>query len=154
MHRDNVVVNYLRPYLPYRNADILFSIASHWSPGADKVTTLLFGLYDQLTVARRDLALFQHHDAITGTSKSHVMADYRDKLNEAIRCAQNVSATSAAFLLGYEFPEVCSALEHEVSTRTSPVLISANPSWGGSSVPEFFPITLESLEAVKTLYLF
>ncbi|KAL5104183.1 Alpha-mannosidase 2 [Taenia crassiceps] len=137
-----------------RNADILFSIASHWSPGADKVSTLLFGLYNQLTVARRNLALFQHHDAITGTSKSYVMADYHVKLDEALCCAQNVSATSAAFLLGYESPEVCSVLELELSTGNSPVLIPANPSWGASSTPELFTLTLESLEDVKTLYIF
>ncbi|KAL5965513.1 Alpha-mannosidase 2, partial [Taenia solium] len=136
------------------NADILFSIASHWSPAADKVATLLFGLYTQLTVARRNLALFQHHDAIAGTSKSHVMADYHSKLDEAIRCAQNVSATCTAFLLGYESPEVCSALELEISSGTFPVLRSANPSWGASSTPEFFTLTFDSLEDVKTLYLF
>ncbi|EUB56256.1 Alpha-mannosidase 2 [Echinococcus granulosus] len=136
-----------------RNADILFSIASHWSAAAHKFT-LLAGLYDKLTVARRNLALFQHHDALPGTAKSHVMADYHVKLDEAIRCAQNVSAVSVAFLLGYESPEVCSALGLEASTGTSSVLISANPIWGTNSTPELFTLTLERLEDTKTLYLF
>lgn len=49
---------------------------------------------------------------------------------------------------------MCSALELEISTGTSPVLLSANPSWGTSSTPQLFTLTLESLEDVKILYIF
>ncbi|KAE9555370.1 hypothetical protein FO519_001452 [Halicephalobus sp. NKZ332] len=38
---------------------------------------------ENIRPARRDLALCQHHDSITGTSKPHVMIDYQTRLRNA-----------------------------------------------------------------------
>ncbi|GFN89313.1 alpha-mannosidase [Plakobranchus ocellatus] len=46
-----------------------------------------------LVSARRTLALFQHHDAITGTSRRYVMEDYWHRLRSAIKDVNNLLAT-------------------------------------------------------------
>lgn len=50
------------------------------SLGADKL---------ELQEARRALSLFQHHDGVTGTAKTHVVADYAAKIHKAIRLCQD-----------------------------------------------------------------
>ncbi|XP_048738238.1 alpha-mannosidase 2-like isoform X2 [Ostrea edulis] len=52
-----------------------------------------------LQQSRRNLALFLHHDAITGTSKEYVMQDYENKLFHSFNATQKVITDSAQFLL-------------------------------------------------------
>ncbi|KAF5280266.1 hypothetical protein FQR65_LT03074 [Abscondita terminalis] len=53
-----------------------------------------------LTEARTALALFQHHDGITGTAKDHVVKDYGMRMLEAIRLTQNILQHYTNLLLG------------------------------------------------------
>ena len=49
-----------------------------------------------LIPASRNLALFQHHDGITGTSRNHVMDDYKKRLTEALKTLNKQVANMAA----------------------------------------------------------
>uniref|UniRef100_A0A915DAF6 mannosyl-oligosaccharide 1,3-1,6-alpha-mannosidase n=1 Tax=Ditylenchus dipsaci TaxID=166011 RepID=A0A915DAF6_9BILA len=81
-HLDRSVQNYLR------SADILFSMANQKCSARVR---------ERLT--RRWLSLFQHHDAIAGTSRKKVMDDYANKMVTAIKSSQQVIEKSASYLL-------------------------------------------------------
>lgn len=55
--------------------------------------------FQRLTVARRNLALFQHHDAVTGTGRDHVVVDYGTRLFQSILTLHQVQQSSAHWLL-------------------------------------------------------
>jgi alpha-mannosidase II len=61
-----------------RFAEILYS----WSVGVTNTALSTFPVdvvYNRLTNARRQLALFQHHDGITGTAKDATVIDYGER---------------------------------------------------------------------------
>jgi len=70
---DRIVEYYLR------NAEIAFSLSNLIEMDRENKFEQANSLFKDLLVARRNLALFQHHDGITGTSKADVVFDYANK---------------------------------------------------------------------------
>jgi alpha-mannosidase II len=64
----------------YRGSEILFSLANAYVHRHSVKNFLSKEVTDALTSVRRQLGLFQHHDAIAGTARDFVVVDY------GIRC--------------------------------------------------------------------
>uniref|UniRef100_A0AAY4BHU5 Alpha-mannosidase n=1 Tax=Denticeps clupeoides TaxID=299321 RepID=A0AAY4BHU5_9TELE len=82
-----------------RGAEILYSLAvAHARHGGmeGRYPTTDYAL---LTDARRDIGLFQHHDAIAGTAKEVVVIDYGSRMLRALVGLKRVIINAAHFLI-------------------------------------------------------
>lgn len=83
-----------------RSTEILYTIAMNDAKRKKLQTAkLLDRNYEKLVKARQNLALFKHHDAITGTSKDYVMNDYALKLFEGIQDCASIQSYAIQSLL-------------------------------------------------------
>ncbi|CAI9109572.1 OLC1v1009416C1 [Oldenlandia corymbosa var. corymbosa] len=64
------------------------------------------GFSYKLTAARRNLALFQHHDGVTGTAKDHVVQDYGTRMHMALQDLQIFMSKAIEVLLGIRHEKV------------------------------------------------
>jgi alpha-mannosidase II len=80
---DRLVEHYLR------SAEILFSLSNLIQKQTKNVFAGANQLYKKLFLARRNLGVFQHHDGITGTSKTEVVRDYTEKYLFLIHISKN-----------------------------------------------------------------
>uniref|UniRef100_UPI00398F1BDD alpha-mannosidase 2 isoform X2 n=1 Tax=Pristiophorus japonicus TaxID=55135 RepID=UPI00398F1BDD len=83
-----------------RAAEILYFLALVAAQKSNKMTMFPSSEdYKLLVEARRNLGLFQHHDAITGTAKEWVVVDYGTRLFHSIMNLKRVIGDSAHFLI-------------------------------------------------------
>ena len=93
-HLDRIVESYLR------SAEIIYSLAKMANQSKlDHNFDNSKQLYLKLSNARNNLGLFQHHDGITGTSKTYVVRDYETKLLKSISNSMEIIEESASYLL-------------------------------------------------------
>ncbi|XP_061479767.1 alpha-mannosidase 2 [Rhineura floridana] len=91
---DRILESYLRA------AEILYSFALVQSKKTEKMKEFpSVDHYKLLTEARRNLGLFQHHDAITGTSKDWVVVDYGTRLFHSLINLKKIITDSAHILI-------------------------------------------------------
>ncbi|CAH8534087.1 unnamed protein product [Schistosoma turkestanicum] len=137
-----------------RTAEILYSYARQSIGRIQSVTQLLplfINLYQNLTTVRRNLGLFQHHDAITGTARPEVMLDYSEKLLKAVDAARKVITISSAYLL--LFPsmskfdtDLSNRRRLPVSSELKEILTQLNDQYEGRSINGNAPYSFSSLE--------
>ncbi|XAR51807.1 Alpha-mannosidase [Bertholletia excelsa] len=60
----------------------------------------------KLTAARRNLALFQHHDGVTGTAKDHVVEDYGTRMHTSLQDLQIFMSKTIEVLLGIRHEKI------------------------------------------------
>ena len=79
-----------------RSAEILHSLALYLDTNGLYQSSMSF---DKLVNSRRSLALFQHHDGITGTSRYWVAEDYEHRLEHGLQMTKDVMRSAVGFLL-------------------------------------------------------
>uniref|UniRef100_A0ACB8E5F9 Alpha-mannosidase 2x n=1 Tax=Sphaerodactylus townsendi TaxID=933632 RepID=A0ACB8E5F9_9SAUR len=82
-----------------RSAEILYSLAVSHARHAGMDSKYPLSDYATLTDARRNLGLFQHHDAITGTAKEAVVVDYGVRLLHSLANLKRVIINAAHYLV-------------------------------------------------------
>ncbi|XP_048337779.1 alpha-mannosidase 2x isoform X2 [Sphaerodactylus townsendi] len=81
------------------SAEILYSLAVSHARHAGMDSKYPLSDYATLTDARRNLGLFQHHDAITGTAKEAVVVDYGVRLLHSLANLKRVIINAAHYLV-------------------------------------------------------
>lgn len=108
--------------------------------------------FHRLIRARRTLAVFQHHDSITGTSRSFVMKDNAMKLSEAITVVGDIQRRSVGALFSWDYVPAQIANEYVWSDleRLKETVFQISAS-SGKTIIFFNPLAQKRIQFVKIL---
>uniref|UniRef100_A0A4W2DJE4 Alpha-mannosidase n=1 Tax=Bos indicus x Bos taurus TaxID=30522 RepID=A0A4W2DJE4_BOBOX len=114
-----------------RAAEILYYFAMKQAKQYKISKFLSSSHYVMLTEARRNLGLFQHHDAITGTAKDWVVVDYGTRLFHSLMNLKKIIGHSALLLIlkdkhSYDSYSSDTFLEMDLKQRTQSSLPQKN----------------------------
>ncbi|XP_059214046.1 alpha-mannosidase 2 [Centropristis striata] len=93
--------------------------------------------FGRLTAGRRSLALFQHHDAVTGTARDPVVVDYGTRLFQSILNLHQVLQSSAHWLLLLDK----SQYHHD---QSKPFMLTDDVMSSQDALPQKIPFTLRN----------
>lgn len=84
-----------------RSTEIVYTLALARArqQGQNRTVQILERDYQRMTSARQRMADFQHHDAITGTSKGFVMHDFGVRLYDGVQLATSTLTHAVQYLL-------------------------------------------------------
>ncbi|XP_045167859.2 alpha-mannosidase 2-like [Mercenaria mercenaria] len=108
----------------------------------------------QLQEVRRNLGLFLHHDAITGTAKPHVVEDYENKLLKAFNLSQNVISITAQNLLTdceHDDPVILSPEKFRTDAHSPLRRYTVTVTKRGTKLIYFNPLAQERTEMVTLI---
>ncbi|XP_033223814.1 alpha-mannosidase 2 [Belonocnema kinseyi] len=129
-----------------RSAEILYTLALNLAKQSGGQDIKLYETYfEKLVKARRNLGLFQHHDAITGTSKSFVMRDYALKLFESI--------TDMTSLQGFAIQSLASQNSTAAAKSNLAYVLSESDRDSYEKLPKKIPISI-SVDENRKIILF
>eukprot|EP00897_Mesotaenium_endlicherianum_P009208 jgi/Mesen1/8315/ME000457S07510 len=86
-----------------RGAEALFTLCRAHQPQTRNASAFPFRFAEDMTYARRQLAVFQHHDGVTGTAKDAVVVDYGRRMHSALTKLQTFTRHAVAALLDSTF---------------------------------------------------
>ncbi|CAN1322226.1 Alpha-mannosidase 2 [Linum perenne] len=115
---------------------------------------LVIGFSYKLTAARRNLALFQHHDGVTGTARDHVVQDYGIRMHTSLEDLQIFMSKAIEVLLGMHFekldlnPAKFEADQGRAENNTQPVRKALSPRKGTAQSVVLFNPTEQTREEV------
>ncbi|XP_025832856.1 alpha-mannosidase 2 isoform X2 [Agrilus planipennis] len=136
---DRLLLSYVR------GAEIILAL-SQLCQNSDSVSskTGVNSLEEIVSESRRSLALFQHHDGITGTAKDHVVIDYGKKMLASIKGLQHVIQASVNSLLLNNYP-----------MTTDEVVYKVDDIWRShDKAPERYTITIGPELSTKYIVLY